>query len=107
MFWVDVFLPRPHIDGIAGSGHWASAAERHGSAPARTEFGVRDVSHPTPQTLRYLRDRAEACERLAETTISPETRETMLYLASRWRALADEDEAKLRPFRRTGPQHPA
>jgi len=35
------------------------------------------VSHPTPQTLRNLRDRAEACERLAETAIGPETREIM------------------------------
>lgn len=68
---------------------------------------VRAVSHPTPQTLRYLRERAEACERLAETATSPETRETMLYLASRWRALADEDEAKLHPSQRTGPRHPA
>ena len=65
------------------------------------------MSHPTPQTIRYLRERAEACERLAETATSPETRETMLYLALRWRALADEDEAKLRPSGRTGAQHPA
>ena len=92
---------------IVGSDPWASTAERHGSAPARTQLGVRAVSHPTPQTLRYLRDRAEACERLAETATSPEAREGMLYLASRWRALADEDEAKLHPSRRTGPQHPA
>jgi hypothetical protein len=65
------------------------------------------MSLPTPQTIRHQRDRAEACERLAETATSPETRETMLYLASRWRALADEDEAKLRPLRRTDAQHPA
>jgi hypothetical protein len=65
------------------------------------------VSHPTPKTLQYLRDRAEACERLAETATSPEVRETMLYLASRWRALAEEGEARQHPFRRTGPRHPA
>ena len=41
-----------------------------------------------------FRERANSCERLADTAISPETRETMLYLAARWRTLAAEDEAK-------------
>ena len=56
------------------------------------------MSHP-PKTPQYLRERAEACERLAATA-TPETRETMLYLAARWGALADEDEAKQHPIRR-------
>jgi hypothetical protein len=38
-----------------------------------------------------------ACERLARSASSPETREIMRYLAMRWRTLAEEDEAKLRP----------
>jgi hypothetical protein len=59
-----------------------------------------------PKTLQYLIDRAEACERLAETAASPDSREIMLYLASRWRALAAEDEAKQHSSRsRAGPQH--
>ena len=45
-----------------------------------------------------FRERANSCERLADTAISPETRETMLYLAARWHALADEDEARRRPL---------
>ena len=57
----------------------------------------------TPQD--YI-DRATACEALADAAIAPDTRETMLYLASRWRALADEEEAKQRP-RRPEPQHPS
>ena len=102
---------------IVDSEPWASAAERHAALPLESaslscapdarshQFGVRAVSHPT-KTLRYLRDRQEACERLADTTTSPENREVMLFLASRWRALADEDEAKQHPSQRTGPRHP-
>ena len=45
----------------------------------------------SPQECRA---RAKACEELAETATNPETRETLLYLAKRWRDLADEDEAK-------------
>ena len=40
------------------------------------------------------RARAKACEELAETATNPTTRETLLYLARRWRDLADADEAK-------------
>jgi hypothetical protein len=39
-------------------------------------------------------NRANECERLAETAVSPETREILLYLPKRWRDLAIEDEAK-------------
>jgi hypothetical protein len=49
---------------------------------------------PSARTPQTFRDRAETCERLADQAIKPETRELMLYLAMRWRALADEDEAK-------------
>ena len=49
------------------------------------------LPRPTPQDLR---DRAGECEQRAASAISAETRETLLYLAKRWRALADEDEAK-------------
>ena len=57
----------------------------------------------TPQD--YI-DRATASEALADAATSPETRENMLYLAGRWRALADEEEAKQRP-QRPEPQHPS
>lgn len=40
------------------------------------------------------RQTVEECDRLAETVTSPHIRETMLYMASRWRALAEEQEAK-------------
>jgi hypothetical protein len=48
---------------------------------------------PSPRSPQAYRDRAEECDRLADRAIKPETREIMLYLAMRWRALADEDEA--------------
>ena len=48
----------------------------------------------SPRTPETFRDRAEECERLADRAIKPETRELMLYLAMRWRALADGDEAE-------------
>jgi hypothetical protein len=51
---------------------------------------------PILRTSHQYRDRAAACERLARDAVSPETRETMLYLAMRWRALADEAEAQPR-----------
>lgn len=35
---------------------------------------------------------AVKCEWMAATAISPSTREIMLYLAERWRALADDDD---------------
>ena len=57
----------------------------------------------TPQD--YI-DRATACEALADAATSPATRETMLYLAGGWRALADEAEAQQRP-KRPEPQHPS
>jgi len=47
----------------------------------------------TPQD--YI-DRATASEALADAATSPETRENMLYLAGRWRAVDDEAEAQQR-----------
>jgi hypothetical protein len=44
-----------------------------------------------------FRKRAAECERLAETSGDPRARETLLHVASRWRAMADEDERRLQP----------
>ena len=52
---------------------------------------------PAPKTPQDYRIRADACRRLADSATSSETREIMNYLAMRWRALADEDEAKRKP----------
>src|SRR5690242_15641212 len=52
-------------------------------------------TEPSPMTsIEDFRQRAVECERVAETTISPYVREMMSYVASRWRAIADEDEAR-------------
>jgi hypothetical protein len=55
---------------------------------------VRRLLTPTPKTPQDYRSRAEACQRLADTAICEETREIMRDLASRWRVLAGEAEAK-------------
>jgi hypothetical protein len=47
-----------------------------------------------PRTPWDYRDRANECERLADTVTKPETREILFYLAQRWRDLAAEDVAK-------------
>lgn len=44
----------------------------------------------TPQEYRQL---ADECERLANSMINPAARETMFFVARRWRDLADEEEA--------------
>ena len=49
---------------------------------------------PSPKTPEDYRARAVACDRVAASAIRPETREIMRYLAMRWRAFADEAEAK-------------
>jgi len=64
------------------------------------------MSPPKPKTPQDYIDRATACEQLADAAKLPETRTTMLYLAARWRALADEEEAQQRP-KRPEPQHPS
>ena len=48
----------------------------------------------TPKTPQDFRDRATECERVAVAATNPATRETMLYVASRWLALAAEDEKR-------------
>lgn len=49
-----------------------------------------------PTSAEEYRQRAEVCDRLAETARSPHIRETMVYVAARWRALAQEAEARER-----------
>jgi hypothetical protein len=62
---------------------------------------------PIRRTPQAYRERAIACERLADRTTNPATRETMLYLAMRWRALADEDEPEAKPINsQSHPLHP-
>ena len=62
-----------------------------------------------PKSPDDYRQRAEACEQLAATTDSPHVRETMIYVTSRWRELADEEEARGRPPEAPGPRpsHPS
>jgi hypothetical protein len=43
----------------------------------------------TPQTSEEYRDGAAACERMADEAKDWSTREIILYVAMRWRALAD------------------
>jgi hypothetical protein len=57
--------------------------------------------NPPSKTAQDYRDRADACQRLADTAGSEQTRETMQYLALRWRTLAFEAEAK------TNKHHPS
>jgi hypothetical protein len=49
------------------------------------------------ETPQDFRDRAANCERLAETAMLLEEREVLLRFASRWRARAEKDEARLKP----------
>jgi hypothetical protein len=58
-------------------------------------------------SIEEYRQRAQECDHLAERATSPDTRETMQYMASRWRALADGNVARDRrakPLQRTRPQ---
>lgn len=71
---------------IAGNDPWAPAAERRDCAPARRE-GTRAMP---PSTSEQCLERADACERRAAIATNEDTRETMLYLANRWRAMAAE-----------------
>jgi hypothetical protein len=47
-----------------------------------------------PHTAAAYRACAEECEQLAATATRPETRETMIYLAHRWRMLAAEESVR-------------
>jgi hypothetical protein len=52
----------------------------------------------TPDEIpRYFRARAAECERFAELTVTSHARERLLHAASRWRAMADDDERRQQP----------
>ncbi len=55
-----------------------------------------------PVTPEEFRERAAECERLAQESFRPHDREVMLYAATRWRELADEEDAA----RRAAPSAP-
>jgi hypothetical protein len=61
------------------------------------------TSQDRPQTFR---DRAAECLRLVENATTTLTRETFLYLATRWRALAEADKAQLRDTATPRPADP-
>ena len=48
----------------------------------------------TPTTSQEFRDRAAECEHMAEEATNAENHERMLYVAARWRSLADEHESE-------------
>jgi hypothetical protein len=50
----------------------------------------------TAKTPEEFRERAANSERLAETAILLEEREVLLRIASRWRAMAEETEKRLK-----------
>jgi uncharacterized protein YeaC (DUF1315 family) len=50
---------------------------------------------PRRKTPEYYLERAVECERLADSALSAETRETMLYMAMPWQALAAEHGPEL------------
>jgi hypothetical protein len=50
-----------------------------------------------PKSPAYYRERAEECEKLARGASSPHVGEVMLYVALRWRELADWEQAKAKP----------
>lgn len=79
----------------APSGH----SHRADGAPAdegydRAAAPMRRKVMTTPVTSRDFRKKAAEFERIAEQAISVEYRNTMLYLATRWHALADDVEAQ-------------
>jgi len=54
------------------------------------------ISRPAPSTIAELRNRAEECDRLAESAPNDEQRAILRFIAARWRKFADEDEAQTR-----------
>ena len=52
--------------------------------------------------LKYFLERAAECQRLAESAVEPQTRETLLHVASRWWALAAAVEGQHVPQQRDG-----
>ena len=45
----------------------------------------------SPKTREDYRERAVNCERMAAKTKDPQVRQTFLYIASKWHALAADD----------------
>ena len=54
---------------------------------------------PHPKTAQDYQERADACTRLVEAALSEATRETMLFLANRWQALADQEAVRKKGIR--------
>jgi hypothetical protein len=52
-----------------------------------------------PEKPLDFRTEADECVRLAKVAPSPEVRAILLYVASRWRALADKQEGATDPTR--------
>ena len=46
----------------------------------------------SPKTREDFRERAVNCERMAAKTKDPQVRQTFLYIASKWHALAADDD---------------
>ena len=55
-----------------------------------------------PETPQYFRERAANCRLMAARAKDPKIREALLYVASRWIALAEEDERQWQPQARNG-----
>jgi hypothetical protein len=62
---------------------------------------ARDFSLQTPDDFR---ERVAECERQATKARSPTVRETLVFVARRWRELAAEDEGHRPPNRWEGDQ---
>jgi hypothetical protein len=60
---------------------------------AEWERRAREMSNGGGAAVAGEGERADACQRLAKTAVLAETRETMLYLGTRWRRFAADDEA--------------
>jgi len=56
----------------------------------------------TQHNPEYCRERAAECERLAELADLFQTQGILMDIASRWHALAEEDEAQLNPREQEG-----
>jgi hypothetical protein len=56
------------------------------------------MKHPNPMVNSDYLIRAVECERLAAVSQTAEGRETLMYLAKRWRQLAFKDQAKAKHF---------
>jgi hypothetical protein len=55
-----------------------------------------------PETPKDFRERAANCRLMAAKVKDPKVREALLYVATRWIALAEEDERQWPPQMRNG-----